>query len=167
MSENLNYAPWFIGNSLVLVRSWIPNFSPSSFSKISTVWINIPHLPIEYVYSDILKILGNSIGKTIAFDANNLNCSLVSSVRLCLEINLDSNLPNLIVMNDLSLNIIYENLTIIQQGLNSKSLGPLLPTPAHNPHSNFLPLPNSHQHKLAVYSKHPYPNKDKVSNRSS
>lgn len=84
----LTSPPWFIGNTLVLVRSWIPNFSPNTFSKISTVWVNIPHLPIECVYADILKIVGNSLGKTIAFDAHKLSGNLVSSVRMCIKINL-------------------------------------------------------------------------------
>lgn len=87
----LTTCPWFIDKSPLLTRTWLPNFSPSTSSKISTIWITFTHLPIEYICPDILKIIGNSIGKIIAFDQNNLNNTLISATRICAELDIAKN----------------------------------------------------------------------------
>lgn len=129
----LTTCPWHLDNFPLLTRTWITNFSPSKSSRFTYVWISIPHLPIEYIRLDILKLIGNALGKIIAFDCNNLDESLLSVTRLCVEIDISKYLPPSIIFNGIQISLIYENLSFYKSHL-FKILLLLLPSHPLNPY---------------------------------
>lgn len=131
----LTACPWHLDNFPLLTRTWIANFSPSNSTRYASIWISIPHLPIDYIRPDILKLIGNALGKIIAFDRNNLDKSLLSVTRLCVEIDISRSLPPSIIFNGIQIPLIYENLSFYKSHL-FETLLPLLASPPMNPFSS-------------------------------
>lgn len=125
----LTTGPWLLGNQVVLVRSWIQNFSPSSFSIVTSIWISLLLLLVEFLCPDILNLIGNAFGKFLAIDSRNLSNNLLSVTGFCVEIDLKRKLPNAICINGLSIKVIYENLSLIVNSLSVKSHELLVPLP--------------------------------------
>lgn len=62
----LKKGPWFIGEHFVSIRSWKPNFKPSSANVSSAaVWIRLNELPIEYYNAEALYQIGKTIGNVL------------------------------------------------------------------------------------------------------
>lgn len=104
--------PWRLGKSPILIRSWIPNISPSEESKrmITALWPMIKHLPIEYHTLEILIEIGKLVGKTVALNARNV--SQVYQEKLCTEVDILTKLPLQISINNRYFHVFFENLHI-------------------------------------------------------
>lgn len=126
--EILTTCPWYLDKCPLLTRSCLANFSPSSSSRFTSIWISLPHLLVEYICPDILRLIGNSLGKSIALDQNNLNKSVISVSRICVEINISNPPLSSIIFNGINIPTTYENLSLYNSNL-FKSMLPLLPTP--------------------------------------
>ncbi|WOL06788.1 hypothetical protein Cni_G15522 [Canna indica] len=65
----LSNGPWFLNGKVLLITPWKANFQPF-LDKIETipVWIQLPRLPIEYLYKDILLKLAAKIGHPVKCD---------------------------------------------------------------------------------------------------
>lgn len=125
----LSSPPWFLFNYPLLVRSWFSNFSPSCSSRSTSVWVSLPHLPIEYFCAEILSLIGNSLGKLVALDQNNLNKSVLSAARMCIELDIMKNHPSSLIFNGIHIPLCYEHLSVYHPILFTFKL-PLLPTPS-------------------------------------
>lgn len=57
--------PWLIADHYLLVRRWVPGFR-SEEATIDSVaaWIRLPGLPLSFSDSDVLRRIGDEIGKT-------------------------------------------------------------------------------------------------------
>ena len=67
----LRKGPWFIGEHFLSIRPWEPNFKPLTMHVSSiAMWIRLNKLPIEYYEVEVLKQLGNSIGKVLQIDTH-------------------------------------------------------------------------------------------------
>jgi hypothetical protein len=76
--------PWFIYDHYLTVQEWKPNFNPVSDTiKEVAVWMRISGLPIEYYDSQILRFIGNIVGKTVKVDKNTLTQERGKYARLC------------------------------------------------------------------------------------
>lgn len=62
---------WFIGEQFLSIRPWEPNFKSSTTNVSSiVVWIRLNELPIEYYEVEVLKKIGNSIGKVLQINTH-------------------------------------------------------------------------------------------------
>lgn len=66
---------WKIGPNPILTCSWTPNFKLAAALKqlITTLWVNLPMLPIEYQSPQTLITIGNLLRKTRALDVSKVN----------------------------------------------------------------------------------------------
>ncbi|XP_057734802.1 uncharacterized protein LOC130950311 [Arachis stenosperma] len=73
--EDLDYAltggPWKIFDHYLTLRFWKPDFNPTEATiDTMTAWIRLPRLAIEYYEDEMLKKIGNVIGRTLKVDTN-------------------------------------------------------------------------------------------------
>ena len=55
--------PWFVVGHYLSIRSWEPNFKPSSACvSLVAVWVRLLKLPIEYYEPLVLQDIGQAIG---------------------------------------------------------------------------------------------------------
>lgn len=104
--------PWRLGAHPLLIRSQVLYFRVDKElpAMVTTVWINISHLPIEQHNPETLIALGNLLGKTIALNARSLNKA--SQVHICIETDLNYSLPSQIMANLRKYIVNYEILHI-------------------------------------------------------
>lgn len=70
MLRALHDGPWFILNHFLYVHQWEPKFMASETKlTYSAIWLRLPELPTEFYDFEILKKLGNKIGKLLNIDA--------------------------------------------------------------------------------------------------
>lgn len=65
--------PWKLGRNPILVRTWVPDFSPheETNKNVTTVWMQIKYSLVKYHLLEVLITIGNSVGKTVAINARN------------------------------------------------------------------------------------------------
>nr|POE81163.1 hypothetical protein CFP56_30352 [Quercus suber] len=71
MDAVLKNGSWFIGGHFLSIRPWEPFFKPtcSSVSSIA-VWVRLHELPIELYETEVLKQIGESIGRVLRMDSH-------------------------------------------------------------------------------------------------
>ncbi|CAN1168683.1 hypothetical protein LINPERHAP2_LOCUS27953 [Linum perenne] len=81
--------PWLVGDHYVVSEEWRPNFEPG-YSQVTNirVWVRLPGLPLENFDVEVLKLVGDKIGKTIRVDGTTLFGSRGNYARLCVEVDL-------------------------------------------------------------------------------
>lgn len=106
--------PWRLGDFPVLERTWKLKFvaREEASSRVTAIWVTIRDLPNEYHTPDTLIRLRNLLGKIIALDARNIY--QIFQVRICVELNIDFNLPNHILVDNKSFKINFENLFLFE-----------------------------------------------------
>ncbi|XP_059306501.1 uncharacterized protein LOC132057943 [Lycium ferocissimum] len=69
MAKALHEGPWFILGHVLSVRRWEPKFIASSTKiQFSAIWTRLPELPTEFYDMDILRKVGNKIGRLLKVD---------------------------------------------------------------------------------------------------
>ncbi|XP_028085909.1 uncharacterized protein LOC114286879 [Camellia sinensis] len=101
--------PWVIAGHYLSIRKWRPEFRPSEAS-ISTIaaWVRLPEIPIEYFDEEILKKVGNIIGRTIKVDLNTILVKRGKFARLCVEIDLRKPLRSRVLIGSRWQRVEYE-----------------------------------------------------------
>jgi hypothetical protein len=106
--------PWFIYDHYLTVQEWKPNFNPVSDTiKEVAVWMRISGLPIEYYDSQILRFIGNIVGKTVKVDKNTLTQERGKYARLCVQVNLTKPLLAMFTLKGRKYTIEYEGLHML------------------------------------------------------
>ncbi|XVF30111.1 hypothetical protein REPUB_Repub16aG0028700 [Reevesia pubescens] len=109
MVNVLTGGPWKILGHYLTVQRWKPNFKPStSILGSTTIWIQLPELPIEYFNKEILMRIGSLIGKPLKLDANTSMASRGKFSRICVEVDLAKPLIPKIKIRDLIQHVEYE-----------------------------------------------------------
>nr|POE44916.1 hypothetical protein CFP56_76701 [Quercus suber] len=63
--------PWFVGAHFLSLRPWEPFLKPSTTNvSLIAVWIRLNELPIELYETEVLKEIGESIGKVLRIDSH-------------------------------------------------------------------------------------------------
>lgn len=62
-------------------------------ARISPVWIALPRLPERYWFPEFLLAIGNSVGKFIHVDLPTVTLARPSVARICVEVDLSTDLP--------------------------------------------------------------------------
>lgn len=122
---------WKDGSDPLLIRTWSPNFvlSKALAQIVTTIWIRLPLLPVEYHEPQILIAIGNLLGKTVALDATRANSYQATSARICIEMDISKFLPSVISLNGLSQEVIYEQLSFFTESLKHFAPYPKPPLP--------------------------------------
>nr|POE54627.1 hypothetical protein CFP56_71652 [Quercus suber] len=90
-----------------LTSLWKP--TKANLSTI-VVWIRLPELPIEYYEASILKDMGKAIGPVLRVDTHTTSESKGKFARLCVQVNLDEPLVDLIRIGGIRQRVQYEGL---------------------------------------------------------
>ena len=103
--------PWFIGDHFLSFRAWEPFFKPSaaSVSQIA-VWIRLNELPIELYEPEVLKQIGENIGKVLRIDSHTAMEARGKYARLCIQIDLNKPLINTVIIGRFEQAVAYEGI---------------------------------------------------------
>nr|POE69034.1 uncharacterized protein CFP56_77930 [Quercus suber] len=105
----LRNGPWFIGEHFLSIRPWEPNFKPSTTNVSSiAIWIRLNELPIEYYEVEVLKQIGNTIGKILRIDTHTAAEARGRFARLCVQVDIDKPLVTTILIGGLHQPVNYE-----------------------------------------------------------
>ncbi|XLR08093.1 hypothetical protein S83_036031 [Arachis hypogaea] len=113
--EDLDFAltggPWKIFDHYLAIRFWKPNFNPMKATIDSiAAWVRLPGLAIEYYEEEMLKRIGNILGKTMRVDTNTADKSRGKFARLCVELHLTEPLVLQYSINGIRYLVEYEGL---------------------------------------------------------
>ncbi|XP_061354602.1 uncharacterized protein LOC133299177 [Gastrolobium bilobum] len=89
LSHALIAGPWVIFDHYLAIRSWEPDFNlyQATIARIMA-WVRLPGFPIEYTNTDLLKGIGNWLGKFIKVDAATTSLARGRFARMCVELDL-------------------------------------------------------------------------------
>lgn len=91
----LKRGPWFIGNPFLSLRPWEPFFKPSTTNVMPiVVWVRLNELPIELYEVEVLRQIGESIGRVLWIDTHITMEAQGKYARLCLQIDTSKPLVN-------------------------------------------------------------------------
>ncbi|PHU24593.1 hypothetical protein BC332_09700 [Capsicum chinense] len=109
VSKILQNGPWFINGHYLSIKRWEPNFVPEK-EKVtySAVWVRLPQLPTEFYDSQLLKKIGNAIGKLLKIDACTSSALRGRYARLCVQIPMEEPVVSSIQIGSHMQHILYE-----------------------------------------------------------
>lgn len=80
----LEKGPWFISDFFLSLRPWEHFFKPSMANVTSiAVWVRLNELPIELYKTEVLKQIGESLGKVLRIDVHTAMEAHGKYARLC------------------------------------------------------------------------------------
>ncbi|CAL1377259.1 unnamed protein product [Linum trigynum] len=89
----LNGGPWIIEEHYVLTRMWRRGFEPGEEELTHTlVWARLPKLQLDYYDEELLRSIGNSLGRFIKMDEATRLAIRGHFARICAEVNLAKSL---------------------------------------------------------------------------
>ncbi|XP_057730364.1 uncharacterized protein LOC130945678 [Arachis stenosperma] len=113
--EDLDFAltggPWRICYYYLALRPWKPNFNPVEATiDYIVAWVRLPGLAIEYYEEEMLKKIGNILGRTLKLDSNTADKCRGKFSRLCVELDLTEPLVSQYSINGVRYTVEYEGL---------------------------------------------------------
>lgn len=103
--------PWFIGDHFLSIRPWEPFFKPSTANvSLIAVWIRLCELPIELYDAEVLKQIGESIGKVLRIDSHTTMEARGKYARLCIQVDVNKPLVNTICIGHFEQAVTYEGI---------------------------------------------------------
>ena len=107
----LRRGPWFIGDQFLSIRPWEPFFKPSMANvSLIAVWIRLCELPFELYEAEVLKQIGESIGKVLRIDSHTAMEARGKYARLCIQIDINKPLVNTILIGRFEQAVTYEGI---------------------------------------------------------
>ncbi|KAL0005143.1 hypothetical protein SO802_012704 [Lithocarpus litseifolius] len=107
----LEKGPWFIGDFFLSLRPWEPFFKPSTAIVSSfAVWVRLHELPIELYETEVLKQIGESLGRVLRIDAHTAMEARGKYARLCIQIDINKPLVNTILIGRFEQPVSYEGI---------------------------------------------------------
>ncbi|KAK9983145.1 hypothetical protein SO802_032670 [Lithocarpus litseifolius] len=111
LEKVIKRGPWFIGDHFLSLRSWEPFFKPLSTTVSSVVvWIRLNELPIELYETEVLKEIGEAIGKVLRIDSHTAIEERGRYARLCVQIDINRPLINTILIGRFEQAVTYEGI---------------------------------------------------------
>ena len=99
MNAVLKDGPWFIGGHFLSIRPWEPFFKLDCASVSSiTVWVRLNAFPMELHEPEVLKQIGESIGKVLRIDTHIAMEARGRYARLCIQVDLNKPLIDTILI---------------------------------------------------------------------
>ena len=107
----LKKGSWFIGEHLLSLQPWEPNFRPSSTNVSSiAVWVRLNELPIEYYNAKALHQIDNSISNVLRVNTFTTFESRGRFARLCIQIDVEKPLVEAILIRKFEQPVSYEGI---------------------------------------------------------
>ena len=99
MDAMLENDPWFIEGQFLSIRPWEPFFKPevANVSSIA-VWVRLHTLPLEFYETEVLKQIGEAIGKVLRIDAQTAMETRGKYERLCIQVDMNKPLINTVLI---------------------------------------------------------------------
>jgi hypothetical protein len=87
--------PYFFGPRGLYLNKWTPDFDPDNdIPSVVPVWVRLPHLPFHCWGDEVLKSIGDTLGKFI--DRAEPKSNMYSCARIYVEVDLEKGLPEAI-----------------------------------------------------------------------
>ena len=103
--------PWFVGDHFLSLRVWEPFFKPSTANvSLIAIWIRLNELPIELYETEVLKEIGESIGKVLKIDLHTAMEARSRYTRLCVQFDINKSLINSILIRRFEQVVTYEGI---------------------------------------------------------
>ena len=95
MDAFLKNGPWFIEGHFLSIRPWEPFFKPycASVSSIA-VWVRLHALPMELYEAEVLKQVGEAIGRVLQIDSHTAMEARRRYAKLCIQLDITKPLIN-------------------------------------------------------------------------
>lgn len=107
----LKGGPWFVGEHFLAIKPWEPYFKASEATLSSVaVWVKLPELPIEFYDLAVLKDIGRAIGPMLRIDSFTATGTRGSYARLCVQVDLEKPLINMVRVGRLKQKVLYEGI---------------------------------------------------------
>ncbi|KAL0002179.1 hypothetical protein SO802_015960 [Lithocarpus litseifolius] len=107
----LRRGPWFIGEHFLSIRPWEPFFKPEAANVSSiAVWVRLHALPIELYDAEVLKQIGEAIGKVLRIDTHTAMEARGKYARLCIQVDVDKPLVNTVLIGKFEQAVMYEGI---------------------------------------------------------
>jgi len=85
-------SPYFMDMQGLYSNKWTLNFDPEmDVPSAVPVWVRLPHLPLHYWGDELMKAIGNVVGKH--FDRCERKENMHVCARICVEVDLGKGLP--------------------------------------------------------------------------
>nr|POE83002.1 uncharacterized protein CFP56_42947 [Quercus suber] len=111
MNSVLEKGPWFIGGHFLSIRPWEPFFKPAMANVSSiAVWVWLHQLPLELYEAEVLKRIGDAIGKVLRIDAHTALEARGKYARLCLQVDINKPLINTVLIGRFKQQVVYEGI---------------------------------------------------------
>ncbi|XP_030939834.1 uncharacterized protein LOC115964714 [Quercus lobata] len=103
--------PRFVGEHFLAIKPWGPYFKAleATFSSVAN-WVRLLELPIEFYDTTILRQIGSAIGLVLRTDSFIASSSRGSYARLCIQINLEKPLINIVRVRHLKQKFMYKGI---------------------------------------------------------
>ncbi|KAF7127540.1 hypothetical protein RHSIM_Rhsim11G0071500 [Rhododendron simsii] len=95
MGKVLDAGPWLIAGKMLVLKLWKPHMAliKEKFQCVPK-WVHFYNVPFEYWMESGLSCIAISVGIPLYADDMTARCKRMSFVKVCVEINLESKLPN-------------------------------------------------------------------------
>ncbi|XP_050277774.1 uncharacterized protein LOC126719243 [Quercus robur] len=111
MDAVLKNGPWFIAGHFLSIRPWEPFFKPNCAIVSSiTVWVRLHALPMELYEAEVLKQIGEAIGRVLRIDSNTAMEARGRYARLCIQLDITKPLINTVLIGRFEQPVIYEGI---------------------------------------------------------
>ncbi|XP_061340577.1 uncharacterized protein LOC133287044 [Gastrolobium bilobum] len=89
LDHALTAGPWVILDHYLVIRAWEPDFQPfqAAINRVMA-WVKLHQLSIEYVNTEVVKSIGNWIGRFVKLDAATTSLARGRFARICVELDL-------------------------------------------------------------------------------
>lgn len=107
----LRRGPWFIGEHFLSIRLWEPLFKSAVANVLSiTAWVRLHELPIELYEAEVLKQIGEAIGKVLRVDTHTAMEAQGKYAKLCIQVDVNKPLINTVLIVKFEQVVVYEGI---------------------------------------------------------
>ncbi|KAL2224551.1 UNVERIFIED_CONTAM: hypothetical protein Sindi_3020600, partial [Sesamum indicum] len=99
MEEAIEGGPWLFQGQPIVLQKWEPGMAMRKLKHTQVpVWIKMRHLPVELWTEEGLSTVASGIGKPLYPDAITRACTRLDFARVCVMLDVSSNLPKHIII---------------------------------------------------------------------
>ncbi|CAI0552044.1 unnamed protein product [Linum tenue] len=103
--------PWLLGDTYLTVFRWYKGFNPWKVEvKSTTVWVQLPDLPMEFFNAEAVTIIAQLIGRPVRVDRATELGARGNYARVCVEVDLSRPLLSQYKVEGVTYLIQYEGL---------------------------------------------------------
>lgn len=111
MDAVLKNGPWFITGHFLSIRPWESFFMPTCANVSSiAIWVRLHKLPMELYKTEVLKQIGEAIGRVLRFDSHTAMEARGRYIRLCIQLDITKLFINTVLIGRFEQPMVYEGL---------------------------------------------------------